>query len=205
MRGTPVASYLHRGAGCTDDDERLHAGVRDSIALGYERTMEQDVGFGFRQLQDIAVKAISPAINDPVTAAHAVGHMADLLVKLTGRRLGATLHEDGEGVGRAVVPDRDLRYYLDLACGQVRRYGRGDPTVLMAVLRLLRDVATAARDDEQRREVQQQAALVVEALDPSMQDPDRAAVGDMAVRVGMALDGNLRGAYGDRSGETRSL
>ncbi len=131
--------------------------------------------------------------------------MADLLVKLTGRRLGATLHEDGEGVGRAVVPDRDLRYYLDLACGQVRRYGRGDPTVLMAVLRLLRDVATAARDDEQRREVQQQAALVVEALDPSMQDPDRAAVGDMAVRVGMALDGNLRGAYGDRSGETRSL
>jgi uncharacterized membrane protein len=76
-------------------------------------------------LEDIAVKALSPAINDPMTAAHAIGHMGDLLTRLADCRLGATLHEDAEGIGRATVPDRDFGYYLELACGQIRRYGRG--------------------------------------------------------------------------------
>ncbi len=182
----------------------LAAAVRRTIDTGHERTIEQDAGFGFRQLADIAVKALSPGINDPVTAAHAVGHMADLLVVLTGRRLGPTLHVDAEGTGRAVVPDRDLRYYLDLACGQVRRYGRREPTVLVALLRLCRDVAVhvaPAHADEVRRQVR----LVLEEMAPDLVAEDADSVRGMAARVEQALAGDVLGAYADRSGETRSI
>ena len=128
VRGTPLAQVWVRDADPGRRAELTGAAVA-KVRIGFERTIAQDAASGFRQLTDIAVKALSPAINDPVTAAHAVGHLADLLVQLSGRRLGPTLHQDADAVGRVVVGDRDLPYYLDLVCGPVRRYGRADPAV----------------------------------------------------------------------------
>jgi len=203
VRGTPIATvWLSETANGTPD---LSKAVNDAVHVGYERTLQQDAAFGFRQLEDIAVRAMSRAINDPVTATHAVGHMADLLVQLAGRRLGPTLHLDGDGVGRAIVPDRDLEYYVELACGQLRRFGSAEPTILIALLRMLRDLATAVRDDEQRTVVRRAAERIVAELDPAVQEPDAAAVHDMCRRVIGVLDGHVREAYWDRSGETRSI
>jgi len=208
VMGTPMATAWRSNGdplpgGSTE--EALSEAVNESVQRGYERTLEQDAAFGFRQLEDIAVKAVSPAINDPVTAAHAVGHMADLLVKLTGRRMGPTLHLDADGVGRAIVPDRDLEYYVELACGQLRRFAAAEPTVLNALLRMLRDVATAVRDEEQRSVVRRAAEAIVAELEPGLLESDTAAVRDMCRRVLDALDGRVREAYADRSGETRSI
>ncbi|SOE03665.1 DUF2254 domain-containing protein [Blastococcus haudaquaticus] len=197
--GTPIATVWG------PDDEELHGAVRAAVVLNNERTIDQDAAFGFRQLEDIAVKAMSPAINDPTTAAAAVGHMGDLLVRLAGRRLGATLHEDEDGVGRAVVPDRDLRYYLDLSCGQLARFGSPEPTVLMALLRMLRDVAVACRDDGQRAEVARAADLVAGELSPDRNTVDTEAVRDHRARVTAALEGRIVEAFADRAGETRSM
>jgi uncharacterized membrane protein len=183
----------------------LQESVDAAAHVGYECTIDQDAAFGFRQLTDIAVKAISPGINDPVTAAHAIGHMADLLTKLLGRRLGPTLHNDTDGVGRVVVPDRDLPYYLDVFCGPIRRYGRTEPTVLTALLRLLRDAATAVRDDEQRRHIADQVNLIVNELTEQANGQDTEQVTAMADRVRQSLEGDIAGAYRDRSGETRSI
>ncbi|SDF08466.1 Uncharacterized membrane protein [Blastococcus aurantiacus] len=198
-QGTPIATVWSRAG------DELTDAVRAAVVLNNERTIDQDAGFGFRQLEDIAVKAMSPSVNDPVTAATAAGHMADLLVRLTGRRLGATLHEDEDGTGRAIVPDRDLRYYLDLSCGQLSRFGADEPTVLMALLRMLRDVAVACRDDQQRAEVARAADLVAGELSPERNDVDTSAVQDHRDRVGAALEGRLEAAFGDRAGETRSM
>jgi uncharacterized membrane protein len=202
--GTPLASAWSR-----DSDRRVDAPTVDkllaAVVIGYERTVEQDSAFGFRQLEDIAVKAMSPAINDPVTAIHAIGHMSDLLVRLCGRRLGPTLHLDEEGVGRAIVLDRDLRYYLDLTCAQIRRYGAGEPNVLSALLGLLRDVAVAAQDAYQRNEIERQVALVLDDMDPALSATDAEMVNDMARRVRQALAGCHRQAFADRTGETRSV
>ncbi|HSP28998.1 MAG TPA: DUF2254 domain-containing protein [Ilumatobacteraceae bacterium] len=195
IEGTPVAT----GWGPGD----IAADVRRAVLIGYERTNDQDVAFGFRQLEDIAVKAMSPSINDPVTAAHAVGHMGALLVRLLRRRLGFTVHEDVDGVPRAVVPDRDLRYYLDLTCGQLRRFGQSEPSVLAAMLRMLRDVAYASRDDEQRCEVRRAAQLVVTQAS-GIRDADMEILSQLGHQVDLALSGTP-GAYDDRAGETRSL
>lgn len=204
VAGSPVAQVWPRRA---EQPAVADAGafVLDAVLLGYERTLEQDAAFGFRQLEDIAVKALSPGINDPVTAVHALGHLGDLLVSLTGCRLGPTLHHDAEGVGRAVVADRDLGYYLELACGQVRRYGAREPSVLEGLHRMLRDVATCARDDGQRREVAAAAELVTRSASDGLLPRERAGVEDMERRVHLALQGDVLGAYTDRSGETRSI
>jgi uncharacterized membrane protein len=122
-----------------------------------------------------------------------------------GKRLGASLHEDRDGEGRVVVPDRDIRYYLDLACGQIRRYGRREPTVLVALLRMLRDAATAARDDDQRSELRRQVDLVLDEAARDLVEADAESLRDAASRVHEALRGCLVESFVDRSGETRSI
>ena len=205
VRGSPIATVWTNPAGDDRAVEALERAVNDAMMFGYERTTAQDAGFGLRQLEDIAVKAMSPSINDPVTAAHAVGHMAEILVRLAGCRLGPTVHLDERGTGRAIVPDRDLRYYLDLCCGQLRRFAKSEPTVLVALLRMLRDVAVACRDDRQRDEVRRAAELVAVQLSDRVIEEDAAAVDDLRRRVDLALAGDVRAAYADRAGETRSL
>ena len=204
VRNTPMATVWMRTGAATPPQALLDA-VGAAVDVGYERTLDQDAGFGFRQLADIAVKAVSPAVNDPVTAATALGHMGDLLSRVVGARLGPTLHRDGAGVGRAVVPDRDLRYYLELCCGQLRRFGGGEPTVLAAILQMLRDVAVSCRDDRQRVEVARAADATAAQLPGQASPADAETVHDMRRRVDLALAGDLVAAYADRAGETRSI
>jgi uncharacterized membrane protein len=202
--GSPVASAWSDD-GTPVDVDGLADGLEAAVDLGPERTEEQDVAFGFRQLVDIAVKAISPAVNDPTTAAESLGYCADLLVLLQSRRLGPQVKRDDDGSPRVVLPDRDHRYYLDLACAQVRRFGSSEPTVLTALLRLLRDCAVSVRDDTQREALEHQLRLVLDAVPDGMQEDDVAAVHDVARRVCLALDGDADAAYRDRAGETRSI
>lgn len=216
MRGTPIAAVWSPLPSAGDPQppvdpttpevgDDLHDAILATVETGYERTIEQDAAFGFRQLVDMAVKAVSPSVNDPATAAHAIGYMGDLLVELEGRELGPTLHLDEDGRGRAIVQDRDLRYYLDLACGQVRRYGGKEPTILTSLLQMLRDVAASARDDSQRNEVRRQTELVVASADVELLDADRRSIDELARRVELAAQGRNLEAYRDRSGDTRSM
>jgi uncharacterized membrane protein len=203
VRLTPVATvWPGPGGGGLDE---LADEVRAALDVGYERTLDQDAGFGFRQLEDIAVKAVSPSVNDPVTAAAALGHMGDLLSRIVGSHLGPSVHRDTDGVGRAVVPDRDLEYYLELSCGQLRRFGGSEPTVLTSILQMLRDVAVSCRDDEQRADIARAADNAVAQLPEQAAGDDAEAVRDMRRRVQCALDGDLVAAFADRAGETRSI
>lgn len=218
VKGAPVASVFPLEGAADGADAGDHVGVdgdvdvdgiaramAEAVSLGFERTEEQDVSFGLRQLVDIAIKAISPAVNDPTTAAEALGYCADVLTHLEGRRLGAQVQRDDDGTAWVVLPDRDLHYYLDLTCAQPRRFGREEPTVLTAVLRLLRDAAACARDDEQRRLVAEQSRLVLAQMSDSMLEVDADSVRDMARRVDLALAGEVERAYADEAGETRSI
>lgn len=204
VEGVPIATAWPNGAHA-EELNVLTAKIHRALSFGYERTIEQDAAFGVRQLVDIAIKAMSPAINDPVTAAHAAGHIGAILARLTGCRLGATLHEDDDGVGRVIVPDRDLRYYLDLACGQLRRFAQHEPSVLSGLMRMLRDVAASCRDDAQRDEVRAAAERVARQVAPEVSDEDAAILHALHARVLLALDGDIQAAYSDRVGEMRSI
>ncbi|WP_368680820.1 DUF2254 domain-containing protein (plasmid) [Rhodococcus opacus] len=148
VAGTPVAFAWPADTATDLDAERLatlRRAVAGAITLGPERTETQDVGYGVRQLTDVAVKALSPGINDPTTAIHTLGRSAALLCELAGRKLGPKTLRDKDGQARVVLRRPDLTELLDAAVGQPRRYGAADPAVLARLFRLLRDLAWCTR------------------------------------------------------------
>lgn len=144
VRRTPVATAwpLDQGRRFTDDERaKLSDAVNQAIGTGIERTNAQDAGFGFRQLADVAVKALSPGINDPTTAVHVLGHLSGLLCLLTERQAGPAVISDEGGHVRVVVARPSMEDLLSLSLSQVRQYGAQDPAVVSRILRLLLEVA----------------------------------------------------------------
>ncbi|MFE0201533.1 DUF2254 family protein, partial [[Kitasatospora] papulosa] len=76
--------------------------LRHSVSVGVERTFHQDLGFGLRQLSDIALRALSPAVNDPTTAVQCLDRIVEFLAAVAVRPLGAVHHRDRKGVVRLV-------------------------------------------------------------------------------------------------------
>ena len=160
--GTPVSR---------DIAERIHSDVENAVQIGHERTPQRDVGFGLRQLVDIAAKALSPAVNDPTTAVHAIGHLGSLLCVLSGRHIEPLVRTDDSGAVRLAIPGFDFEDYLELGCGQIRRYGAREPAATRALLWMLREIALCAASPEVRAHVAEQAAMIVAAAERETPEP----------------------------------
>ena len=165
---SPLAWVWHPDGG-TADEAALTDMLNAAVDIGFERSMEQDPAFGLRQLVDMGVKAISPAINDPRTTVEAVANLTVLLAALARSRLGPELRRDDEGAIRVAVPGRSFEGYLDLACGQIRRYGASEPAVTGALLGMLEEVALALDRGASRRR-----AAVAEQIEHIMLAAERA-------------------------------
>ena len=137
--GAPVLDV--HGDGPLDD-----RAVARCVRLGKDRTMEQDVAFGFRQLVDVAERALSPSTNDPTTAVQALDELHDLLRRLVSRHLPDGVHRDADGRVRLVTPAPRFDRFLDLALVEVEQYGADALPVQARIDELLRDLAAAALD-----------------------------------------------------------
>jgi uncharacterized membrane protein len=149
VRGTPWGSAWPAGTGRLSDEdrERISARVAACVHVGFERTSTQDVGYGLRQLTDVANKALSPGINDPTTAIHALGHISAFLCDLADRDLGPATQSDDDERIRVVMDRPDFADYVDLGLSQPRRYGAGDPQVLQRILQVLLDLSHRVTPD----------------------------------------------------------
>lgn len=139
----------------------LVAAVRAAIDVGAARTMQQDVEFGVRQIVDIGLKAISPAVNDPSTCCTCIDHLGRLLVRAAPRRTPRGRVEAGGGV--LLVPSTGFVDLLDLAFEQLRQYGKGDLAVMLRMLRTLGEVARVTPHEVGRRALARHVALVMDA------------------------------------------
>ncbi|WP_225729993.1 MULTISPECIES: DUF2254 domain-containing protein [unclassified Nocardia] len=101
-------------------DERK---LRRHVVFGIERVVDADPAFALRVMVDIALKALSPAVNDPTTAVQALDHIGALLVELSGRDLGVRRYRDRAGVERLRLRNSDWIDYLSLAVDEIRYYG----------------------------------------------------------------------------------
>src|SRR5262245_26667951 len=97
--------------------------LRPTIELGDERTFEQDPKYAIRLLVDIAIKALSPAINDPTTAVQALDQIEDLLIRLGRRRLEIGAFRDVQGNLRLLMNFPTWEDFLRLAFDEIRTYG----------------------------------------------------------------------------------
>ena len=113
-----------------------------AIHLALERTSEQDPKYPIRLLVDIAIKALSPAINDPTTAVQAIDQIEDLLRRLGRLDLDAGYASDANVVLRLVFPMPTWEDYLTLAFDEIRQYGANS----VQVMRRLRSALTGLAD-----------------------------------------------------------
>lgn len=131
-----------------------------AVGIGFERTRQQDAAMGIRQLVDTACKALSPAVNDPYTAVQAIEHMSVIFTAMAVHPLGPFVGYAGNAV--VVVPSRRFGEYLGTMCGLVRRYGASEPTVMVALLRLLENCAIVVQHDWTRlSNIADQAKLIL--------------------------------------------
>ncbi|GAA2001922.1 DUF2254 domain-containing protein [Nakamurella flavida] len=157
VRGTPLGCcWVRSGSDTTSVPDDLVECVGRFLTIGVERTDTQDFAFGLRQLTDVAAKALSPGVNDPTTAIHALGHTSALLCEIAGRDLSDQVHRDEEGVVRVIRRRPTFDSLLDEAVAQPRRYGAADPAVLTRIMALLREVAWSARTPDHGRSVSRQ-------------------------------------------------
>jgi uncharacterized membrane protein len=163
VHGVPIARWwfrdplIHPVSGEGDEGE-IGASIAAAYTLTYERTASQDIGFGLRQLGDIAARALSPGVNDPTTAVHALSHLSALLVDLV--RLPPQPHAvtDANETVRLLQQTHDFESLLNLAVQQPRRYGAGDPTVAERLYGLLQEVGFVAETPPQRELIAAQVA-----------------------------------------------
>jgi uncharacterized membrane protein len=153
-------------------DEEMRAFVRRAFDLGPVRTLQQDVAFGLRQLVDIGLKAISPAVNDPSTCSTCIDHLGDLLCRIVRREAGARIVSEGAHL-RLVVPSPTFKDHLDLAFNQLRQYGRGDLAVANRIMRALVQISASTADATRLAAIRLQGRLLIEGVDPRFPPEDR--------------------------------
>lgn len=140
------------------------APLRGLIALGEERTIEQDPAFALRILVDIAIRALSPAVNDPTTTVQVMGPLEELLLSI-GRRdfSGRGILRDAAGAPRVFVRARGWEDLLALALTEIRDYGVTSAQVTRRLRAMLERLDAQVRP-EHRPAIAEQHALLDEAL-----------------------------------------
>ncbi len=129
-------------------------GAADLLAafdVGPTRTLQQDVEFGVLQIVDIALKAISPAVNDPTTAINCVDQLSRILIRFASREPPDDLLYDPPGIVRASIESVHFEHLLEVAFEQIRMYSKTDMAVSLRLLRALGDIASSTPDPEIRR------------------------------------------------------
>lgn len=117
VEDTPLLRIHGVGPALRDDE------ILRTIELRRERTFEQDPKYPIRLLVDVAIKALSPAINDPTTAVQTIDQIEDLLRRLGGSQLEAGVSRDADGIVRLVLPMPSWDDYVTLAFDEIRLYG----------------------------------------------------------------------------------
>src|SRR6266850_870084 len=158
-----------------------------AIRFGFERTSEQDPKYPVRLLVDIAIKALSPAINDPTTAVQAIDQIEDLLRRLGRRDLDAGYARDADGTLRLVYPMPTWEDYLALAFDEIRQYGASSVQVMRRLRSTLVDLVSsqtnAVRAEAARRYLKR-LDLVIES---SPLDAEDRAMARQEDRQGLGL------------------
>jgi len=126
------------------------AEMRAAFDFGPTRTLQQDVEYGILQIVDIALKAISPAVNDPSTAITCIDQLSRILIRFALREPPESLLYDPPGVVRVSLPWLSFDRLVESAFEQIRLYAKSDVAVSLRMLRALGDIAATIPDPELR-------------------------------------------------------
>src|SRR4029079_4653696 len=170
---------LYGGARTVEDDV-----LRSVVAFGSERTMEQDPTFAFRIVIDIALKALSPAINDPTTAVLAIDQLNRLLRAVGTRHLRTDEILDTSGQLRVIVRTPNWDDFVDLAFSEIRACGANNLQIVRR-LRAMIENLTETLPDHRQRELQEQSTLLDNEIERLFRYPQERALAGIADSQGL--------------------
>jgi uncharacterized membrane protein len=182
--------------------ELLVTELHNQFDIGTERTMFEDLLFGIRQLVDIALKALSPGINDPTTAMNCLDYLTNILVHAARRPHQHMYQCDDEGTVRLLVHNVTFAAMVELAFHQIRHYGAGDALVVVRMLDALHEIAVATTDTERRVVLWRVVLMIRRSADHALVDPqDRFQVNESLTNVAGQLGYPTADLLLDRAGE----
>jgi uncharacterized membrane protein len=183
VRGSPLALAWP----AQHIDEAVCAAIAGAFILGPQRTQQQDIEFEVNQLVEIAVRALSPGINDPFTAIGCVDQLSAALSRLAERELPAPERYDGEGHLRVIAEPVAFTGVVDAAFDQIRQYGRSSAAVTIRLLEAIAVIAVRTHRAKDRAALLRQATLIArgsrDGLPEASDQEDVAACYQEAVRA----------------------
>lgn len=167
LQNVPVGTYVLAGQAiaevwtAADDSDELETAIRKCFVLGKQRTLDQDIAFCVRQFADIALKGLSPGINDPTTAEIAMDTMCAFFVEFAGAERPSEVRVDSDDNPRFIASAPDLNDLVKLGFDQVRVSAEGSPTFNARLLELLILVEReASRNGVKSEEIDRQRRLI---------------------------------------------
>lgn len=169
-------------------DDRLAARIAAAFVMGTQRTPTQDVEFSLNQLVEIALRALSPGVNDPFTAITCVDRLGSALCRLARRESPSPFRRDGSGKLRLVATSTSFAGFADSALLQIRQAARTSAAVTIRLLETIAIVAAAAHRPEDRVALGRHAEMIARgARTGVVEEGDRRTVEDRFLTVSRAL------------------
>jgi uncharacterized membrane protein len=194
VEGMPLVSIADGAV-----DERTARSLNALFLIKTFRTVEQDAAFGVRQIVDIALKGLSPSVNDETTTVTCIDHLAVLLTRLARRRIEPRLRRDDEQV-RVIACGPTFESLLNESMDQIRRNAGGKVSVIVRLIWCTEAVAACTTSPRRRRALARHLKLLTALLDRAEPARDRpileAAVRRAAERLGMSMEDLARFAAG---------
>jgi uncharacterized membrane protein len=178
---SPGRVVLRVGHGRDAPDPAL---ARRVFVLARQRTIDQDPAFAIRMLVDIAIRALSPAVNDPTTAVQTLDRIEGMLVELAPRHPGPSFVVDAGGTPRAIVPAPRWADYVELGLVEIRRYGSDSPQIVRRLTALYDRLGEVA-DDGERSRLALERRLLREAAARAFPDDEERAIVERPDRLGL--------------------
>jgi uncharacterized membrane protein len=180
--GDPLFRVFQGGANLSAD------ALRQSIAVGQERTLEQDPALAFRIMVDIASKGLSPAINDPTTAVLAIDQIHHLLRNVGNRHLDDERVRDASGRVRLIYRTPAWEDFVQLAVTEIRHFG-GESIQIARRLRAMLENLIQTLPEDRAPLLRQELALLRRSAERFFPEPEDRALAEVADSQGVGSHG----------------
>ncbi len=163
VEGLPLATVWP-----ADASETVANRLDQAHVTGPNRTLAQDLTFAIDQLVEIAIRALSPAVNDTFTALTCIDWLGDGLSRIATHPEPGTVHRDRLGRIRLLTADMPYERFVDRSFDKIRQASRGMPAVMIRQLDALATISSAAIDETQRAALLRQAEMILRASEQSV-------------------------------------
>lgn len=149
------------------DEEKVRE-INEFFSIDRHRTIEQDVGFGIRQIVDIALKALSPGVNDTTTAINCIDNLGEIVGEIAERKMPERVRSK-DGTPRVVAVAPDFEDFVETAFDQIRISGKGKQAIFERLLETMMFIAERAAGNGRRRALERQIELIGEFAAETLQ------------------------------------